>query len=114
MTSFPNYLEEALLCPSLGKFRMKLLEATAANKQCVIDSCGVMWCWECKLIMNTSALYSDRAKTQHTAACTAPVVVAKKGTSGYKSVSKPVGDGGSRYRAGWDRDEGFIGTGQEY
>jgi len=73
-----------------------------------------MWCWECKLIMNTSALYSDRAKTQHTAACTAPVVVAKKGTSGYKSVSKPVGDGGSRYRAGWDRDEGFIGTGQEY
>ena len=79
-----------------------------------IESCGVTWCWECKLIMDTSVdyTYETRALEQHTRACRAPAVCSKKGMPGYRSVPKPAV--GGKYRAGWDRDDGFIGTGYEY
>jgi hypothetical protein len=63
--------------------------------------------------MDKSVVYSTRAQTLHTIACNAPVVRSKRGLAGFKSVPKP-GPGDGRYRSGWDKDEGFIGTGEEY
>jgi len=41
------------------------------------------------------------------------MIVSGRRDASAKSVKKPAGSD-KRYRAGWDRDEGFVGTGREY
>jgi len=100
-------------CPGVGCGMFTKKDGACHEMECVNPACRVMWCWECKLIMNREVLYSNRALTLHTAACNAPVVRSKRQLTGFQSVPKP-GPGDGKYRSGWDKDEGFVGTGEEY
>ena len=75
--------------------------------------CKVLWCWECKIILNGRVDYSTRGRTLHLSSCKASGARRYHHYPGFKSAPKPS-DGDPRYVRGWDRDEGFIGTGREH
>lgn len=75
--------------------------------------CAQNWCWYCKVILDWSSEdYAARAANQHLTTCTAPTVLTARQNRGTRGATMPA-YGDSRYRPGWDRDEGFIGTGEE-
>ena len=75
--------------------------------------CARNWCWYCKVILDWSSEgYEARAANQHLTTCTAPAVFKVRQNRGRRGITMPA-YGGSHYRPGWDRDEGFIGTGEE-
>jgi hypothetical protein len=77
--------------------------------------CRVIFCWECKIILNRNKSYEERSRDDHLANCIAKYVRHKRRKEPrlYKVAKRPV-DGDEKYRDGWDVDEGFVGTGQEY
>lgn len=85
----------------------------AANRRTLPVSCKTLWCWECKAILDSNMLYSQRHISQHLSSCTAGIVRASLRLPGYRLISNPTSSDG-RYRTGWDQDVGFIGTGEEY
>ena len=75
----------------------------------------MIFCWECKIILDKSKGYEERSREGHLAGCKAKYVREKrrKESKLCKIAEKPA-DGNEKYRDGWDVDAGFVGTGQEY
>ncbi|KAF7512029.1 hypothetical protein GJ744_002742 [Endocarpon pusillum] len=100
-------------CPRSGCGAPTKKYKACHEMDCANGQCGTSWCWECKVVLDNSVSYEQRARSQHLSSCTAPYVVSKKGQAGFSSTGMPsVSDG--RYREGWNQDPGFIGTGEEY
>jgi len=65
--------------------------------------------------VDKSKFYDERSRDDHLDNCVAKFVQdMRRREPRLYTVAKRPADGDERYREGWDKDEGFIGTGQEY
>ncbi|RPA80131.1 hypothetical protein BJ508DRAFT_327627 [Ascobolus immersus RN42] len=82
---------------------------------CSNRMCRVNFCWECKVILDANVTYMTRGTKGHREGCEAPYVVTRRNDPGFEVVGMPDWRAeGSKYREGWDVDEGYVGTGGEY
>ena len=69
--------------------------------------CGIIFCWNCKMIQDSSLWYSDRHKVGHLLSCDASAVREVLFRTYAARPSMP----NAKYREGWDKDPGYIGEG---
>jgi hypothetical protein len=83
---------------------------TCSNRMCKVN-----FCWECKVILDCTVTYMTRGTTGHLQDCEAPYIKIRRSDPRFETIAKPDWRAeGSKYREGWDVDEGYVGTGREY